>query len=215
MFQKATLGLVLFAVVGLWAMPAAAGLLYDGIQNDVYEGWSGSSPFQGEHETDLKGSIDWAVFAPEAFPYQGYAAPSGMYTYVYQVNCDLGGVPLSAFAVTLDGAADGIGSFTSTSPAVDGVVPDDSYIIPTLPGSANWNFYDYITSGSSSCGLVFYSRNPPMPNGAIVVNSGDYANLVTASPLPIPIPEPGTICLLACGLGLAVATRRLGRRWTA
>jgi len=185
------------------ALPVAAGLLDTGTP---YQGWRGSSDFQ---EGTLKGRVDWAVFSSGSFPFAGYA-PTYDYTYVYQV-VNSGTASISAFSVALDGDAYDAGSFVDVSNGVDGIAPIDAFIEPP-PGSANWNF-EGIIAGDSSCGLVFSSPWSPMSYYSLVVDDGQVANYIqVASPMAGPIPEPSTLCLLAAGLGLALATRRLRRR---
>jgi len=206
-FKKATLCVILFAIVGLWALPAPAGLLDTGppYTSDGTT-WRGTTVFPDTYDPVLSGSVVWAVYGPGDFPFSGYTPTAGQLTYVYEVNCT-GSASISDFSVALQNGVNNIGWFTS----VDGDEPWDAEASNPPSGSATW-YFDGIATGESSCGLVFCSPNTPTDYYSGVIDHGQYR---IAEPVPspsaIPIPEPATIWLLACGLGLVGIVRRSWR----
>src|SRR5689334_17680036 len=150
-------------VLLLWAFaltstPVLAGVL--ATDGSSYLGiWHGSTPFQGfdtfNNPTALAGQVDWAVYAPGAFPgaFGGYAPTPGEFVYAYQVfTTDT--APTSSLTIDLQNFADNIGSFSG------GGVVGDAPLISFLAAfdSANWLF-DGIAQGGSSRGLAFSSPN--------------------------------------------------------
>lgn len=219
-FKKTTILLGLFVVVSLLAVTASAGILdtEKAYSDDLMpSGWQGNTPFVGDDNPNLAGSIDWAVFAPgvfgAAFPDAvfpvGYSLPTDQFTYVYQVHCLPGRVPISLFAVALQNEASHISTFTASGVNGDGT-SDTPTIYNPPEGSAVWNFAGILTD---SCGLLFSSRMTPMDYYSVIVDEGTVANgIEVSSPSPTSIPEPATIWLLSSGLGLVLVLRRCRRR---
>ena len=189
-------------VVGLVSATAGAGAL-DGDGAAYFDGtttWTGSTAF--DNSLGLSGYVDWAVFAPGAFPYAGYASPPGEMTYAYQIF-STGAFAVTSFAVALDNVADSIGAFADLA----GDVPTSSVLLPAPFGSATWSFSS-IAAGSSSMGLAFSSPKVPKDLFGSTIDGGTGAIII---PLPSPdttdIPEPATMSVLALG-GLALLRRR-------
>lgn len=205
--NKAAFWLVLLSMIGCFAAPAFAGLLNTGTP---YGGWSGSTPFVGTINPDLKGHIDWAVFGPNVgdFPFSGYTPSLGELTYAYQVFGE-GLDHISTYYVPFSQPANNFASFSDAANGVTGTVPTYTDSL-----SAYWEFTGSagIGQGANSEGLVYSSSNIPTTWYSIVVNGGTVA---LAEPVPapssIPIPEPATIWLLLSALGLLIV-RQLRRR---
>lgn len=169
--------------------------------------WHGNTPFQSVEEASLNGSVDWAVYAPGAFPagYLGYIPTPGEFVYAYQVQED-GTAPLSNLSVTLETIADNISFFngnggngvvTGQNPSQESFFPDN--ITPT---SANWDFTEgTLNNGNWSSGLAFSSPYGPKNLDGSVVNGGGFAYVI---PLPSPdpefVPEPSSFVLASFGL---------------
>ena len=100
--KKATLCVALFAAIGLWALPAVAGLLDTGTpySGGGRETWKGTTIFPDSVDPYLDGTVDWAVFAPGNFPFSGYTPTPGEFTYAYQIHCT-GSAAISNFSVVL------------------------------------------------------------------------------------------------------------------
>src|SRR3972149_9073614 len=115
--KKAAWCLVLFAVVGFYAAPAFAGLLDYGTP---YGSWSGSTPFSavGQQGT-LIGHIDWVVFGPEGFPFDGYSPTSGELSYAYRVF-STGTENITTYYIPIDEPADNFSSFSDVPRGVTG-----------------------------------------------------------------------------------------------
>jgi hypothetical protein len=204
--KRIALGLALFCIVGLWALPAPADLLTTG--TPYYDGvttWKGTSNFPAIPDPVLGGYVDWVVYAPGQFPFTGYTPTAGEFTYVYQMH-STGTAAVSNYSVGLDNPADNIGDFVDLGHSVTGdpaLIPMNIYG-PFPGGSASWDF-NGINQGGHSCGLVFSSPYKPLENFAVIINHGQYQ---VAQSVPSPsntTPEPATIWLLGGGLGLILA----------
>ena len=189
-------------VVGLVSATAWAGAL-DGHGAAYFDGsttWTGSTPF--DNFLGLSGYVDWAAFAPGAFPYAGYTPTAGELTYAFQVF-STGPLAVTSFSVALDNYADGIGTFADLA----GDIPTSSVLLPAPFGSATWSFSG-IAAGGSSMGLAFSSPKVPKDLFGSTIDGGTGAIII---PLPSPdttdIPEPATMSVLALG-GLALLLRR-------
>ena len=181
--------------------------------------WHGSTGYESVEEPSLNGYVEWAVFAPGAFPggYAGYVPTPGEFVYTYQVF-EVGPAPLSNLSVSLETIADNIGWFTGDNAGnglVDGDVPTASYFFPDdiTPTSANWDFSPGISPNilnpdGSTMGLAFSSPYGPINLDGSVVNGGGFALVI---PLPSPVPEPGTLVFWSCGI-VFCAVRYLRRR---
>jgi len=201
--KKAILSLILFGVIGFIAAPAFAGLHDYGTP---YDSWSGTTPFSsiGQYGT-LIGHIDWVVFGPDGFPFDGYSPSSNELTYVYQVYSE-GTEHISTYYIPTDQPADNFSSFSDLPRGVTGQVP--TYIDPGMP----WWEFAGINTGGNSEGLVYSSTDVPQVWYSIILNGGMVA---IAQPIPAPsavsIPEPATLWLLIIALGL-LGMRQLRRR---
>jgi hypothetical protein len=209
MVRTATLGLILCVVVGFCVSPVAAGLLDTGtpIAKGTDE-WSGTTSFANG---TLSGWVDWAVFAPGAFPFSGYTPQDGEVTYVYQIHCT-GTAHISFYGVYLENDADNVGYFSDSANGVTGATP--SHVSLSEYDQAGWTFGTGggIAQGSTSCGLVFSSPNLPMDYTAICINGGRFAIVEPVpSPSPDAIPEPATIWLLGSALSLMLGAYWLRR----
>jgi len=217
-FRKAAAFVGLFALVILAAAPALAGVLGTGLSyNDGDRVWEGNTPFVGDFDPTLNGSVDWAVFEPGKFPFTGggYSPTPGEFTYVYQLHCT-GSAAVSFYGVGLVNDADNPGYLVDAVHGVTGVAPS-SYIMSA--GEVDWLFGDDVTHsggieyGDASCGLVFSSPKTPMDYLGVAINHGDGA---VTEPVPSPsansIPEPATIWLFGIGLFATVGACRLRRR---
>jgi hypothetical protein len=218
--RKVAMGVVGFAVAAVLAAPAFAGLLGtglsydDGVRPTPWEGTTTFSFVSEEDDTFLIGYVEWAVFAPGAFPFAGYEPTEGKLAYVYQVF-STGKSAISNYSVGIENPADNIGKFIDVDELHDvtGDQPKDPMnLYPAPAGGASWDF-DGIIQDGSSCGLVFSSERKPVEFDSIVINHGHYA---VAEPIPSPgpnnIPEPGTLWLLGSGLVLMMAGRWFWRR---
>lgn len=202
--------IALFASFG--AFQAHAGYL--ATDGSSYLGvWHGTTPYVAPVDSggfQLKGTADWAVYAPGTFPFGGYTPNPTEYVYVYQLF-ESGNASLSSFSVLLDPAsgANNISAFES-GPIVssDGPSAVGFFVGSTL---AKWIMSVSGTTGVSE-GLVFTSPNAPMLVTATAVDHGSSDQFY---PVPSPqsgnIPEPGGVTLAICGLlgfGFEVLRRR-------
>ncbi len=201
MVRKAFLVVVLS--LGMFAASAQAGAL--DAHGGAYGPWTGSTAF--DNGLGLAGYVDFAVFAPGAFPYggAGYTPTAGELTYVFQVF-NTGTEPITSMWDALFNTANNIGFFTSLGG--DGTI--STLLVPPPGGKAEWTF-DGVGGGGStgfSQGLVFSSLKVPEMKFGLVINGGMFEPVV---PLPTPsavdIPEPMTLSLLGVG-ALALLRRR-------
>ncbi len=215
--------LILLCAVALFAAPALAGPLDPLAVDTTTVGgiWHGSTPYQGYFDppfntspSGLTGWIDWAVYAPGAFPagFSGYAPTPGEYVYTYQVDNE-GAALLSQLMVETINTVNNAGSFTGNNGfgLVAGDAPDLSTPLPFF--SVTWDFFSGVVGNSE--GLAFSSPHAPVLASGTVLDDGTFAFVV---PLPSsdgpPVPEPSTMVLACFGL-VAVAyhwLRRRGRR---
>lgn len=207
--KKATLCLALVAATSILAAPAFAEFAGTPL-------YSGSTTFASDEEIPLlTGYVDWAVYAPNTFPYSdpGYTPTPGQRIYVYQVF-NTGNTYISKYIVPLDNSANNIGSFSDAG--ISGIAPwaeaPDLPMVLVTPGSASWNFTGF-NPGNSSEGLIFCSPNTEIDYLAVTLNGGSYA-IVDPVPVPGPesIPEPSTLLSLMVALGIIAATVRSKRR---
>ncbi len=232
--KSVCLALMLSVVVGATSASASVsttGLEYD----DGTTVWAGSTPFDNT-PSGIVGSIEWAVFAPDAFPFAfpdaGYVPTAGSYSYVYQLH-STGADALSRLTVALVfPTVDKIGDFQDAGNGVSGIAPTSSSFDAL---SAIWFFsgedaiggtaiVDGVTVilNESSSGLVFSSLSPPVMSFSNVINGGHAVNGldVPASGEDGPgggiggvVPEPTSMlvwCLLTVvGAGLGFRRRRV------
>jgi hypothetical protein len=201
--QKTAAALVLFTLIGLWALPAPADMLTTGTPYfDGVTTWRGTSYFSYAPDPVLDGYVQWDVYAPNQFPFAGYTPTTGEYTYVYQVyNTAISAI--SNYSVALDHAADNISYFSDSGNGVTGVLPNGATINPPPNGSASWDFGG-IAKGDHSCGLVFSSPYAPLYKIGIIINHGEYR---IGDNIPSPsntVPEPATLWLVGGALALLV-----------
>ena len=189
--------------LGLLVASAAAGPLatHPAAFDDGSTVWAGSAIFN--NSTGVAGWVDWAVFAPGAFPYggSGYTPTAGEYTYAYQIH-NGGTDALSSFSVALLNPTNNVGTF-------DALPGDAATGTVLLPGSkAEWGFSG-LAPGDNTVGLVLSAPTKPKHLFGILVGGGAFA---IGQPLPSPsateAPEPTTLCLLAVGSLLALTKRR-------
>jgi hypothetical protein len=208
--QVATMLAVFVAVNLVSAM--AFGALSDYAAQSFTDGegklWNGSTdfPIPPDEGSPLYGHVDWAVFAPGAFPFAGggYTPTPGEFTYVYQV-IEEGPAAISLYAVAMENPADNIGWFNFGS--ITGTAPSDETLYPFE--SAEWDFPGF-SNGAASSGLVYSSPYGPEDLYGIVLNGG---HIAVSQPVPSPgtytIPEPSALVMLTIGLALAgVAAKR-------
>ena len=199
-----------FCLVLVFASGASAGALNG--HAAAMSGWTGSTSFafdDGDPGVGLEGYIDFAIFAPGAFPYGGYTPTTDEAVYAYQVFAE-GTDHISAFTVALNGPADNIGS----SSVLGGVVPSATLLVSGVGGMANWDFNSGIDplDGENSCLLLLSSPQIPENLFGLTVNGGHQALVIPLpTPGPEPIPEPATWASLVCAL-LAVACMWRRRR---
>ncbi len=216
--------IILSCAVALCAAPALAGpLALD--TNSVGGVWHGSSlPYQGYFDypgttqpSGLQGYIEWAVYAPGAFPggfTASFAVEPGDYVYAYQIY-ETGPLPVSFMGVTLQTTADSIGEFTGNDGF--GLVAGASTLASQLTlTQAQWFFDENgVAQGTTSTGLLFTSPYGPQLLEGNTVDGGSSATAIPLpSPLPPNVPEPGTLVLASFGLvamGVQLLRRRLRR----
>jgi hypothetical protein len=212
--RKKTAALVLFAMVGLWALPAPADMLTTG--TPYYDGtttWRGTSYFSFAPDPVLDGYVRWDVFGPGQFPFPpsaGYTPTLNEFTYVYQVF-NTAASAITNYSVALDNAADNIGAFSDAGNGVTGDSPNGMVIIAPPGGGASWDFSGILQNGHS-CGLVFSSPYAPLYKIGIIINHGEYR---LGDNIPSPsstVPEPATLSLVLGALGLMTAGWWLRRR---
>ncbi|MHC4986205.1 MAG: PEP-CTERM sorting domain-containing protein [Planctomycetota bacterium] len=199
--QRLLLAIVMVSCTCL-ASPVAAGTLngHPGAFFDGTNTWTGSTPF--DNSAGVAGYIDWAVFAPTAFPFAGYAQPVDEYVYAYQVF-STGTDVISSFFVALANPAGNIGDFDD----LPGQSPIGSSLNPLI--NAEWRFSGLAMSMHST-GLAYSAPEAPEDLFGVTVGGGQYAYLL---PLPSPspggdVPEPATLSLLAAGSLLSLRRRR-------
>ena len=154
----------------------------------------------------LQATVDWCVYAPGAFHFDGYTPTPGEFVYAYQVDVT-GTSVVKLFTVALldENKADNIGSFALGT----GVAPAASYF--EQPGSpdllaAEFEWTPAEVAGLTS-GLVFSSINAPMDWVGNLADSGQTADGTVPSPSNA-IPEPATLGILTIGLLGWVSRRR-------
>ena len=227
--------LLVLCALALLSAPALAGPL--AVDTNSYLGiWHSSTPYQGYFDppdnTDpsgLSGYIDWAVYAPGAFPVgftgeNGWSPAIDEYVYTYQLyETDppegVTPAPASQFIMTVvDDSANNIGEFSGDGGfgQVGGnalsILADDLAI--SVDDGAQWYWYVGIDSGYNSYGLAFTSPNPPMLSDGTTIDDGTFGFVV---PVPTPqganVPEPGTLTLVTLGFaGLALGWLRRRKR---
>ena len=197
--------LLLAAVTAFFAClatPTSAGVL-DGHPGAFFDGsrtWTDSTPF--DNGTGVAGYIDWAVFAPGAFPFAGYPQPVDEYVYAYQVF-STGADAISSFSVSLANPAGNTGAFDDLT----GQSPIGTSLTPFI--NTDWRFSG-LTMSTHSTGLAYSSPKAPEDLFGLTIGGGQYA---LALPLPSPspggdVPEPATLSLLVAGSVLAWRRRR-------
>lgn len=217
--KYAVVCLAFIFAMNILATVSFAGLVTTGI----YNGWSGTSEFFIVNETnpghDLIGHVDWAVYAPGAFPYvldtleptdPAIPIPANEYAYVYQVF-GTGSDAIHSFSLEVGTVADTIGTFSNLEPSI----ATASYLDPD-DGTANWYFSPGISGPTSvthpdpdhSRGLVFFSPMAPYHCSSIIQDGGLVANPWAACP----VPEPSTLILWVIGMGIALVVARFRRR---
>jgi hypothetical protein len=206
--KKAAVCAMLFAVLGLMAAPAFAGLLGTGQSYPRTGGgnWEGTGTFYNS-VSGLKGNVDWAVFTASnfssLFPDLSYSPTANELVYAYQVfNTGTVNISLETVALLSGAPADNDGYFTAGSPPMTGQAPFDSSITAT---QVIWDFKDYrpagnnynIIPGDHSTGLAFSSIRAPRSDFSITVDGGTSATAVVGGPGATSIPEPSTLILLS------------------
>jgi len=167
---------------------------------------SGSESFVSSGATgDLKADVEYAVYAPGAYP--GVAlVDATMFTYAYQILNDVTGtVDVSQMSV---GVLPGH-SIPAASVGDDpgyGTLPFDKF--PTFDGLASasvvWNFLGgLIDPGEISSTLFYQSPFPHIFTPSSVQNGG----LSDTQDLPSPAPEPAAALLLSASV-VALLRRR-------
>lgn len=204
---------VLACALALCATPSFAGYLAG--DTSAYAGWYGSSSF--DDGAELKGYVDWAVYAPGSWPasfnFGSFSLDTSQLLYTYEVFSE-GDDPVTFSLVPINGPGQDAGWFTGTgvSSSVDGEVPTSWFVADF--SAAFWTF-DGLTTGEQSKGLMFTSPNIPEMSSALMQDGGSSAiALDVPAPSPVEIPEPGTMTLAILGLaslGL-LRLRRRGRR---
>jgi hypothetical protein len=205
--------------LALLVTPALGGPLATapGVYFDGFMTWHGSSAFQGYYDppfntdpSNLTGTVDWAVWAPNTFPggFSGYTPTAGEYVYTYQINV-VGTAPVSQSIVFVVNQADNIGEFTGDAGfgLITGDSPSLSVLVPF--SSAEWTF-DGIAAGATSVGLAYSSLHAPDFSVDVLIDGGTFAVAAVPGPLGPAIPEPGSLALAACGVG--VLSLYFGRR---
>ncbi len=217
---------ILFAIVGLAILPAAAHADFsthplDG-HADAISAFTGHELFfstLGADTLDIR--VDYAVFAPGVFqsiagavytPFGGFPGLGATdYVYAYQIynqgdpDNGSGTEPLSSLEIGLAGGTVlSVGEETGGAfePVGVGETPAGAF---SLIDSV---FYSYIGSNllldTFSTVLLFTSPDPPAFANASVDDFG----LSTQAMLPSPVPEPGAALLGFIGLGLVGAVKR-------
>ena len=206
MKKVAALGLSILVCLGVMSVPVLGAGILPG-HAGAYS--SGNTPFSGG--AGLNGQVEWAVFAPGAFPFDtgGAWTPAvGEMSYVYQLY-STGTDEISKYQVPLFNPSGNEGAFEATG--ITGILPDS--VTLGVPGSVEWFFIPKLGQNENSSALAFSSPTIPIDTYSIVVNGGSYT---LAIPIPTPgtepIPEPGTLVLLLGGFAFAALTRMTRRR---
>lgn len=201
------------AILGLVAFLAVSGTLHAGVLADdtaAYtdgEGfqWKGTSVF--DSGVTLQVTVDWAVYAPGDFHFDGYTPTPGEFVYAYQADIT-GTSVLTKFTVYMmdSNEANNIGTFTIGT----GRAPDT--VDFQVPGSENLVAAEFwwspgLAVGAASSGLVFSSINAPLDYFGSVTDHGESADGEVPSPSNL-IPEPTTMGLIVAGLLGWVSRRR-------
>ena len=185
-------------------LATAPGVYVDGMANV----WHGSTPYANAF--GLSGFVDWAVWAPNTFPgFDGYTPNANEYIFTYQAAVE-GSAALSSLFVTLDNAANNVGTFSGNVGwgLVDGVGTDFEQILPL--NQAEWYWFDGIPTDSRSIGLVFSSPSPPMLSDGTLIDHGSSAFVV---PVPSPaVPEPASLATWSILIAITAAALRRRQR---
>jgi uncharacterized protein (TIGR03382 family) len=206
---------VLALAIALCATSSYSYAGYLDADTSAYAGWHGTSTFDNglSAPDDLKGYIEWAVYAPGNWPSTftyNIALDTSQLLYTYQIFSE-GNDPVTLKLTPINGPGQDAGYFTGSfaSASVDGEIPTSAFV-----GSfafAAWTF-DGLVGPETSKGLMFTSPNVPEFSSSLVQDGGGstIAQDVPA-PSPVPIPEPGTATLALgglCGLVLVWLRRR-------
>ncbi len=200
---------VVFGMVGTGlAAPLADDLAaYDDGNGPTGGQWRGSVAMV---DTDLAGIVEYAVYAPGAFPYaglDGWTPTPGEMVYAYQIF-STGTAAIEAFQVILGNVADNEGSAdlgNGGDPIASSLLLPNFFVNWTVDGGDPG-----LETGENSVGLVYSSIKKPVMSLGSVINSTSASGLVPG-PGSADIPEPATMCLLALG---AVGLLRRRRRTT-
>jgi hypothetical protein len=208
--------LVLFALIGFGVMPAYGSLETSGTAYfDGVTTWRGSTSFEAPGNSNLKGTVYWAVFGPGDFPFTPdetvpYEPTPGELTYVYQIF-NLGTDNITLFKTLMDNEADNIGWFSDLDNDVTGISPSSLELVPI---SAVWHFISpAIDQNGSSVGLIFSSTNTPMLSTSLIADGGTTAEAEVPIPSANLIPEPASMLVWLLGLVACIAPITVHRLW--
>jgi hypothetical protein len=175
----------------------------------LWHGTTNMTAGPNAEEEYLNVDVDWAVYCPDQFHWDGYVPTPGEFTYAYQVyvNPQVG---VFKFSVgMLEGNdANNIGAFSDPPNGLAGVAPASMYFGGTPPDTANWEWASPgMLPGQNSMGLVYCSANAPLFFVGSIQNAGLQAAGLVPSPSDV-IPEPATLVLAGVGAMMLLRRRR-------
>jgi len=188
---------------------ATAGPIAGGV--DALPGFYGSRSYSYTAGGDtLTADVDFAVYAPLAYPGSGSSFGAD-YVYAYQIfNSALSTVDVSFFSVGLESGAIARNAGEDASAGAPGQSGGQSPWMAIVGStSVYWLFDPGVPVGGHSTTLLFTSPYGPTWKSGALADGG----LPTPGSglLPSPTPEPATMALVALGGAATLIRRRRGK----